>query len=65
MVIAPAYTELCPVGMFVRYAKLAALGQDQETFIFRGIVSTKFGDRLRGSYILGHSGHKCDLGGQC
>ena len=44
--IACTCTELCPVGTFERYAKLAALGQDQEKLIFCGIVSTKSDVRL-------------------
>ena len=34
---------------------MAALGQDQERFIFRGIVSTKSGERLRTSGGLSYT----------
>ena len=55
VVIACTCSELCPLGMFERYAKLAPLGQDQERFIFRGIVSTKSGEILRTSGGLSYT----------
>lgn len=53
--IARTDTDLCPVAMLVRYMKAAAISGDQEKFLFRGLVNTKAGARLRPAGGLSYS----------
>ena len=47
VVVARTRTELCPVQMLERYMALASIGEDADKFLFRGILNTKLGARLR------------------
>ena len=40
-------TQACPVAMLERYFERAALNQSSTDLVFRGIVHTKAGQRLR------------------
>lgn len=55
VVIARTNTELCPVSMLARYMKAAAINGDPEKFLFRGLVNTKMGARLRPSGNLSYT----------
>ena len=47
VVIARTNSDLCPVSMLDRYMKVAAISGDPGKFLFRGLVNTKTGARLR------------------
>ena len=55
VVVARTRTELCPVQMLERYMALASIGEDAEKFLFRGILNTKLGARLRPSGGLSYT----------
>ena len=55
MVIARTHTKLCPVRMLERYVEVASIGGDPDKFVFRGMVSTKAGSRLRSSGSLSYT----------
>lgn len=55
VVIARTYTELCPVAMLSRYMHVAAITGDPEKYLFRGLVNTKNGTRLRPSGSLSYT----------
>jgi hypothetical protein len=55
VVIARTSTELCPVAMLARYMETAAITGDPEKFLFRGLVNTKAGARLRPSGNLSYT----------
>ena len=47
VVIARTHNKLCPVTMLERYFKLASITGEQDKFLFRGLITTKNGSRLR------------------
>lgn len=48
VVVARTNTDLCPVGMLERYMSMAHITCDSsDAFLFRGIINTKNGTRLR------------------
>ena len=49
VLVAPTNLPTCPVAMMERYYAMASLEQSSSTCAFRGIVSTKSGERLRQS----------------
>ena len=55
VVIAKTYTELCPVQMLRRYMELASVGSDPEKYLFRGILHTKSGTKLRSAGGLSYT----------
>lgn len=49
VLIAPSGTSTCPVAMLKQYCTKAAVELTSENFLFRGIVKTRKGERLRNS----------------
>ena len=47
VVIARTHTQLCPVNMLERYVKMADIQGDMHKHLFRGLVVTKAGAKLR------------------
>ena len=47
VVIARTQSKLCPVAMMERYFNMAAIETHGDRFLFRGLVNTKMGARLR------------------
>ena len=46
MVVARAGSPTCPVAMLERYFSMAVLTKESKLRLFRGIISTKNGERL-------------------
>ena len=55
VVIARSDSKLCPVAMLERYYELADLSREQDKFLFRGLVTTKKGSRLRSTGGLSYT----------
>ena len=55
VVIARGTTNLCPVSMMEKYLDLSKIEDRQEKFLFRGLVNTKNGARLRDSGSLSYT----------
>ena len=55
VVIARTQNKLCPVAMLERYCELASVTGEQEKFLFRGLVTTKNGSRLRSTGGLSYT----------
>lgn len=55
VVIARTRTELCPVAMLSRYIGLANITGDPDKFLFRGLVNTNSGARLRAGGSLSYT----------
>ena len=56
VVVAYTNTELCPVAMLERYMSMANVTYDStDSFLFRGIVNTKNGTRLRNNGSLSYT----------
>lgn len=55
VVIARTKTDLCPVTMLERYIRVASITGDPEKFLFRGLVNTKTGSKLRPSGNLSYT----------
>ena len=49
VLVARTNSPTCPVAMLERYYAMASLEQSSSAYVFRGIVSTKSGERLRKS----------------
>jgi hypothetical protein len=56
VVIARTCTALCPVGLMERYVRVAGVGDSQEMCMFRGLVTTKNGCKLRSTGGLSYTG---------
>ena len=54
-VVARTGTPTCPVAMLERYMKAAGISTSSKLKLFRGIVSTKKGERLRASGSLSYT----------
>ena len=59
MVVARTGSSKCPVTMLERYDAMASISKESKLRLFRGIVSTKSGERLRSQ---GSSSGWCDAG---
>lgn len=55
VVIARVGSDTCPVKKMERYISIAAIGADEGKYLFRGLVSTKVGARLRSSGTLSYT----------
>ena len=56
VVIAHTSTNLCPVAMLLRYMSMASITADQpDSFLFRGIVKTTKGCKLRDKGSLSYT----------
>ena len=55
VMVARSGTSTCPVAMLERYFDKAALTQSSTSLVFRGIVKTKTGERLRRSGGISYS----------
>ena len=55
VLVARTNSATCPVAMMERYYALASLKHTSSDYIFRGIVSTKAGERLRKSGHLSYT----------
>ena len=55
VVIARSDSKLCPVAMLERYYELADLSREQDKFLFRGLMTTKKGSRLRSTGGLSYT----------
>ena len=55
VVIARTRSQTCPVAMLERYITLANIGSDESRSLFRGLVTTKAGTKLRPSGSLSYT----------
>ena len=55
MPIARTRSDTCPVSMLERYFKLAQMQGDADKYLFRGLVKTKEGHRLRSTGSISYT----------
>ena len=55
VIIARTDNQTCPVSMLERYMEMGGIEKDSQRFLFRHIIKTKGGERLKDSGVLSYS----------
>lgn len=55
VIIARTKTQTCPVSMLERYMEMGNIPLDSQQFLFKHIIKTKYGERLKDSGVLSYS----------